>query len=157
MVHEFTLTDASGQPHEYSVTPHGASKGTGLCMRVLKIAGEPVGRLASANLGQLLDMVGGIEVGDGASNDEVFASIKDRLSELDVDFGDVIRDVQMAISELGDEKLFAELFHHSYRDGKPLANPAVYDEAYQANYMELFRAIWEVVTINGFLPLLRIL
>jgi len=151
---DFILEDAKGNPHEYTVQPHKSSEGTRLCLRILGMAGEPIGRLVSSNLGDLIELVKGAQTGEGKGLDtridldQIMAQIK----TLDLDFAQIVRDLQQSIALAGDEKLFQSLFAHTYRDGNPLAKQAVYESAYVANYMEQFQAAWAVIQANGFLP-----
>lgn len=151
---DFTLEDADGDLHEYTCQPHKASEGTRLCLRIMGMAGEPIGRLVSSNLGDLIELVKQAQTGDGQGLDAQIDldSIFDEAKTLDLDFAQIIRDLQQSIAMAGDEKLFRQLFKYTYRDGEPLAKEGVYEGAYVANYMEQFRAAWAVIRANGFLP-----
>lgn len=144
---EFTLTDAQGESHEYMITPHAASDGTRLCLRIMAMAGEPLGRLVSGNLGELIELFKSGEIDLDGEIDKELAKLKD----LDVDLGATVRDIQAAIAEAGDEKFFRSLLRHTYRDGDPVHQEHNFDRFYQANYLELFQAVWKSVQVNGFL------
>lgn len=149
---EFEIEDAQGELHEYSCVPHGASEGTELCMEIMAMAGEPIGRLVSANLSPILEAVQDMKPGED-NIDESFDRLRDELDGMDVDLGQVVRDVQLAIAQSGNAEFFKRVLSGTHRDGKRLSKNIVYDQAYQANYMELMKATWRVVKANGFLPL----
>ena len=157
---EFQLADAKGNPHDYTLSPHPTSEGSMLALRVLGMAGEPIGRLAGGNLDAIMDIIPiAIEAANQAELEdkgdaEMFEEIKREigdLSDLDLDLGSIVADIQAAIFEAGGDKFLKDLLKYTYRDGEKLAQPHVYDQAYQANYRELFQVIWRVIKENGFL------
>lgn len=152
---EFQLVDTNGDAHEYTCTPHKAGDGTRLCLRVLGMAGEPIGRIASSNLSELIELFAGLDLDPNAEDAELesaFDGFASKVEGLDLDLGAIIRDLQAAIADAGDDQFFRSVLKHTYRDGKPVAKNLVFDQAYQANYMELFQAVWKVIQANGFLP-----
>lgn len=149
---DFVLTDADGVEHSYTCTPHRSSEGTALCLRLLRMAGEPLGRIASSNLGKLFELFqGGALDLDGDAGE-----LLEALERLELDLGEIVADLQLAIASAGDEKFFRAILKNTFRDGQPLAKDSAYEAAYVANYMEQLRAVWEVIKINRFLPFLGI-
>lgn len=163
---EFTLTDCDGEPHTYDVTPHPPTEGTSLCVQVLGAAGEPIGRLLASNLDKVAELLPkAIAKAEQAEDDaelkaaleDDFGDLSEVFEDLDVDLAQIVRDVQTAIVEAGEAEFFRRLFKHTYRDGEALASKSAYNQAFQANYSELFQAAWKVIRANGFLPLLATL
>ena len=160
--HDFQLYDARGNTHDYTVSPHPTSEGTMLVVRLLGMAGGPIGRLASSNLDVLIDLVpkmiaeyqdqsqGGKEMTDQEFMIALQKELGD-LSDLDLDFQAILADILSAIVQAGGDEFIRSLLAHTFRDGQKLSQDALYDTAYQANYGELFKAIWEVIKANGFL------
>lgn len=142
---ELHLADARGTSHEYLITPHKGTEGVKLCRRVLGMAGAPIGRLMSGSLGDIVDAVQEGELSLDSDAGELVALLEG------VDVAQIVQDLQLAIGEAGDDLFFRSLFRHTHRDGKLLADPANFDAAFQANYLELFKAAWEVIRVNGFL------
>lgn len=154
---EFQLTDAQGEPHEYTISPHATSDGSMLALRVLGMAGEPIGRLASSNLGVLIDVLPKLAQAaeDKNTSDADLLLLAEQelgaLEDLDLDLAQIVQDIQQAVVSAGGDAFFQNLLRGAYRDGKPLAKRHVYDTAFQANYRELFQAVWKSIQANGFL------
>ena len=160
---DFQLIDARGNAHDYTVSPHPTSEGSMLVVRLLGMVGDPIGKLASSNLDVIIDLIPEIieefqkreRAGEEMQDEDFVAFLKDRLgdlSDLDLDLAGILRDVQGAIFAAGGDEFLKSLLKHTYRDGNPLSNGKNYDTAYQANYQELFLAVWKVIKVNGFLP-----
>lgn len=148
---ELELFDAKQEAHSYIITPHAGSEGARLCMRVLAIAGEPIGRIVGSKLGDLIGAFQGANIDLDSPLEGEFKKLADQLKDVEIDLGIVVRDVQTAIAALGDEAFFLTLLKYTYRDGKPVAKPSNFDQFYQANYVELFQILWHVIRVNGFL------
>ena len=164
---DFTLVDSQKNPHEYTVTPHPTSEGSMIVARLIGMAGGPIARLASSNLDVLIELIPELiaefqerERSDDPITDAEFLAVVQSklgdLSDLDLDLQQILSDVLAAIFEAGGDEFIQSLLKRTYRDGKSLGESHVYDTAYQANYAELFKAVWEVIKVNGFLPSLGI-
>lgn len=138
----FTLTDSSGKPHTYTVQPHPAGEGTRLVITLMGLAGEPLGRVLNSNLAGLVGKVQSGEV-------NLESNVNDLLQ--DIDFSSVARDLRLALAAVDGLQLFQDLLKYTHRDGYPLAESGHYDAAFQQNYGELLKAVWEVIKRNGFL------
>lgn len=127
-MHTFHLDDADGTAHEYVImAPHGAAEGTKIMLKLAALIAGPVGGLIDGLAGK---------GGPGATGPEL----------------------SRAILSLGDNDLIKQLLVNVTRDGKALggASPLAaktFNDAYQRNYGELCRALWEVVAYNRFLSL----
>jgi len=159
---EFQLNDAQGNPHDYTVSPHPTSEGSMIVVHVLGMAGGPIGRLASSNLDVLIDLIPELiaefqtreRSGNPITDEEFFAIVKSKLgdlSDLDLDLPLILSDIQQAIFKAGGDEFLRSLLKKTYRDGDSLGQKHVYDTVFQANYQELFTAVWKVIQANGFL------
>ena len=147
MSYTFTLPGADGEQHAYIGTPiPPAAGGTALALQIYALAGGPLGALLKG----VLDSVGGIGGAMELFND------KKKLADLNVEelLGGVSR------GELGNSlaaslvrlppQVIQDLLAHTSRDGAPLKQPANYNAAYLANYVELALAAGLVAQHNGF-------
>lgn len=137
---EVTLQDAAGKSHKYEIRPHPSSEGIPLTMEIMALGAEPLARLVKT----WLDSGNQLEDADATS----LESILD-----DIDWGQVGGDISRSLRLLANDpaKLQA-LFAYTYRDGKHLAHPQTFDDAYSANYAEWMKAIQAIVQANGFVP-----
>lgn len=136
----FSLTDAQGVEHAYSVMPHNADAGFALSAQLVELGIEPI----AAGIGQALAAAGpdGIRGLLDADASGLLAS---------VDIGALGKRLGPLVAAL--PKLRPELFRAVTRDGAALSSPVHFNAAYQRNYAELYLAIWKIVEGNGFLPL----
>lgn len=134
-MHEFELQDADGQSHRYHVVPHGAVDGEAIVYRLAELLAEPLAALVDG-AGEKLDL----------SN----VDLDTILEQLDIrELGKAVRSA-LAGSRMAE--LRAAVLRHTSRDGKKLSDATSFNEAYQRNYGELFRAVFEVTRFNRFFP-----
>ncbi len=151
---KFELPDASGVPHKYIVALTPAEKGMGVSMQLMGMVSASAFRslggillpalyrsMQGSSLTDLLDskealsdMLGAAQTADwGASGEAVGALLQSP------------RTVQFCR-----QTLLATVI----RDGKSLATePGAFDQAFTANYGELWSLLIKVIDINGFFAL----
>lgn len=139
---EFTLTDADGNTHKYTLLTHRATEGTALVLKLVDVGGDGLGRIVEAVL----------------TSEELLAALMSKGVEVDLkalaeqfDIRGIVRDVRRALADIDGADLLRELVRHCSRDGKPLHVDANFDEAFRANYGELFALAWRSVQENKFL------
>jgi len=133
--HTFTKNDRWGQPHTYEVTLHGALEGTRIMMALVGLAGPALAGMAAQTFGS-----------DTSLGEVKLATI---------DWAAVGVEVQKALMDESTNNRVRQILRNTIRDGMPLEQG--YDAAYRGNYQEALVALWEVVRINGFFPLLDML
>ena len=152
-VHQFTLTDAEGQPHDYLVTEHPGGDGMGIMFDLLALGAPTVMSLAGAAMksGEMLEAIltayrGG---GDGGAITKSDTSEFGKLLA-GLDLASVGTEIGRALATGQPPHLTRKLLSPQgvFRDGKPLS----IDLAYQANYLELLNALWKVCSVNRFFP-----
>ncbi|RAL23053.1 hypothetical protein DL240_09205 [Lujinxingia litoralis] len=144
-MNELTIVDAKGTPHSYHIQPHPAGEGTRLVLQVMSLAAEPLGRLLES---KLADMMNRFAEGEFGADTE--------LSSLGAELGDIewhaiAGDLRRVIAEVDGTRLIRDLLKYTRRDGKALGEQGNYDLAYQQNYLEMLKAVVQVIRINGFL------
>jgi hypothetical protein len=148
--HEFQLTDADGNLHDYLVTEHPAGDGTEIVFELLGLGAPTALQLAGAALtsDDLLRAILGVAGGAGFNADTGAAA----LAELaDIDFGKAGGEIQRAFGTgKAPMALVRKLVSRAWRDGQKVAE--VYDQAYQANYWELAQLVGKIIAINRFFP-----
>lgn len=155
MEHNFTLTDAQGEQHTYTVSPHRGSEGAPLALQLLALVVEPL----AAGAGPVIIQGLGKVQGKGKAALVALATDPELLEALDLQqLGAGVRSAMLQLRPA----LIAQVLRYTNRDGKPLiasgGKPtSLYDRAYARNYMELGRALWEVASFNGFFPALSTL
>lgn len=147
-MHTFVLTDADGVEHQYQILPHGAEDGERIMWQLDAMAVGPLAALLQSGIGQLV--AGEASVGDVLDKD--VASLFEG-----VDFAGVGRDLSKVLGGPDILALSGQLLRHTTRDGQKLVEgdkrtPA-FQMAYQRNYWELRRALFEVIRYNRFFPL----
>jgi hypothetical protein len=142
----FDLVDANGVPHRYTVVLHPADAGAGVSMALLGLGLEPLARAAGA----LFDE-GGLAIAVNALRDE---GDKTRATELlgKLDLPGVAAALGPALGRPSTLALLRSVLAYTHRDGAKLDGIA-FSTAYQGNYAEMYRAVWEVAARNRFLPL----
>lgn len=138
----FTLPDSSGESHDYTMTLHLGGEGSILAMQIMGFIAEPalnavMGLLEhSGGTGaQLLDLQTSA-LFDGLDQSTIGPALGRILTNPDAH--KIVR---------------RDLVKYVHRDGKPLAQDTNFDQAFQGNYGELFKVVWEVAKRNRFLPL----
>lgn len=157
MHHTFKLADRAGKQHEYRVEPHPGTVGLSIALKVQALVAEPIVEVVRAALASPgIERIGAaLREGTDADPGELLAgALGDLIPALrEADLGMLARAVSAALASPGGPQLARDILSRSYRDGRALSEPMVFDEAYQANYGELMRALLEVVQHNGFFPL----
>lgn len=143
-IERFTLADAEGVEHAYTVSRHPASQGLEI---VFVLLGYGAGALAPF-VRTLLD--GGVSLSSlmGGKED---SGIDEVLRG--VDFGAVAGEVKALLGGPDGRPLVSKLLTYTHRDGQRLADSAAFDLAYTGNYLELLTACWKIIGINRFFPL----
>ncbi len=143
-IERFTLADAEGAEHAYTVSRHPAGQGMEI---VFVLLAHGAGALAPF-IRTLLDggvslagLMGGKEDGQ---IDQVLAG---------VDFQAVAGEVKALLAGPDAIPLVRKLLTYVHRDGQRLADTAAFDLAYTGNYAELLAACWRIIGINRFFPL----
>ena len=147
--HTFHLSNSEGRSIEYMLTPHDPlNGGIDLMLNLLALAMKPLGRLLDSNVAFIAKSVTskGIE---GFLSQDLGALAEVELGA--ASFGD---DFAAFLARVSGPKLIQEVLKETYRDGKHLADPAVFNAAYTRNYGEMIGAFKEVVKYNGFLDTL---
>lgn len=151
----FTLTDADGAAHEYTVVPHPGTSGRRIVMKLAGMAAPALGEAAKA----LTTAIGEAADADKAAEAQAGPAAIGKLLDAEigqvlgaVDFGRIGEHVAAAAGEF-DDRLFAELFSLTSRDGTPLDKTSAFDAAYTANYVEMFKAVGKIIAVNRFFPL----
>lgn len=129
----FTLTDRTGQAHNYDVILHDGMSGwdlyTKIAAIIAPIAGSGLLAVLASKKGSAMD----VDVEALAANEGIGSSLRSVI----VGF---------------DPRVVQSLFQHVTRDGVKLNDPAARGQAYRANYDEQALAMLKVMTINGFFP-----
>ena len=154
-MHEFTLLDAEGRPHTYTVTPHRHAEGRRIVNLIGATLATPLGALLSFDA-----TVGGFQLTDlGSVMSKAVASATGAAPDVTVEalLGDKLdlSALGPAVSEalLGlPESFSADVLRHTLRDDRPLSDPSERDRAYARNYREEERALFEVIRYNRFFP-----
>lgn len=144
MEHSFTLTDAWGVPHHYTVNQHRGGEGASLALALLSLVVEPLVAGLGPSVIAAMGEAQGIKDVDlsalaaGLNVDGLSSGLKAAMAGLSV-------------------PLMCRLLAYVNRDGKPLVTPdgrpsGAFDSGFSRNYTELGRALWEVASYNGFFP-----
>jgi len=150
-IQRFTLTDAQGVEHAYTVTLHSADQGIPITLALMGKVARPIleGIEALAKSGELLAGLEQIDLDSGAG--ELLKLIAG------AELGGLGSALEAALATPGLEGLIYRVLAHTQRDGQALApggKPGVaFMSAYQANYREALSATLQVARLNGFLPL----
>jgi hypothetical protein len=149
---QFVIKDADGNDRRYEVTPHNAVQGQAIMWDLVALGAEPVARLADSAL-KSEEVVAGLA--SALASGGVGKLLDGGAVELlgGIDLGAVGADVKRAIVSMPMQRLTRDILRHTTREGRALSDDTVFGLAYQANYGELLRAVWEVVKINRFLSL----
>lgn len=137
---EFTLVDADGAPHEYMLVKHGATEGQVITWSLIAFGGEPLGALAQS-------------IFSGSGQASIGSMMDDPKALASINWGNLGRDIAASVQGTDMAGLTRKLLINVHRDGKSLRDPSHFDAAFQANYGELMKLLWEVVKHNRFLGL----
>lgn len=143
-MHTFVLKDADGVEHQYQVLPHDADKGERIMWQLDAMLVGPLGALLQSQLGRVIAAEASVNELLGAKVEDVFQGI-DLLA--------VGRDLATHLRGPEILALSAELMQHTTRDGLPMSVRENRSVAYQRNYWELRRALFEIIRYNRFFPL----
>lgn len=149
-VRTFTLRDAEGESHTYEVTLHRATIGQPIMWEIAALLSGPLAGLLGL-LVPILDGMAGRKIAevmdDPASMQLVLKSLRT------ADLSTIGAGLKTALGDPRNTALVGRILSQTTRDGADLADPVKFDAAFTANYLELVRAVWEVVQANRFLPL----
>jgi hypothetical protein len=140
---KFSLKDKSGNNHQYELTLHPPSEsGIRIALQIAGLGIEP-----------LAEMVGGIlsELDLDGVQSMLDLDVEAILTK--VDFSKIGEKLRPALLSGDSPGLLMDILSLTYRDGKSLSDPEVFNPAYRGNYMELWKAVGKVIQINDFLPL----
>jgi hypothetical protein len=140
--HEFTVEDANGEKHRYVGSLHKPT--TDGIQISLQLAGLGLQPLIAGVKGILKESGGDIEK-------LIDSDVSTLLEKLDVDT--VLEKLQPALLSDQLPGLPHRLMKEWTRDAKDLSNEIVFNECYRGNYLELIKAMIEVIKVNRFLPL----
>ncbi len=131
----FELKDSSGNTHTYETTYHPADEGFEISVELIGLLGEPFMRA----LGGIEEVVQNVASGDA-----------DGMGGID------LAGAMATLRTLDPKSVYAlakRVLKHTTRGGGTLVGHA-FTKAYQANYTELYMALWKVIEANQFVPLL---
>lgn len=151
----FTLTDADGTAHEYTVVPHPGTSGRRIVMKLAGMAAPALGEAAKALAAGMAEAAATDAAVEAQAGPAAIGKLLDtEIGKVlgSVDFGRIGEHIAQAAGEF-DDRLFAELFSLTSRGGVPLDKSAAFDAAYTANYVEMFKAVGKIIQINRFFPL----
>ncbi len=159
-MHTFTLTDKSGDEHQYVVALHNAEAGHDIAWKlqgmgmpalvgVVKAmaAAEGVQEMAAAMQGQGDGETTSRELIAGAAGGFVEAMSKMDTSELSSALENLFGHSEMP-------GLAKRILENTSRDGQPLK--VGYALAYRGNYGEMMQAVVKVALLNDFFPVARL-
>jgi len=130
--HETIIQDKEGNEHVYVMTEHPGREGLRLMQRILSQAAHPFGLVLAA-----FQKHGSLPEGVDDLLDDKF------------DAQPLGQALEVLVTNLGDNiDIFQECLRYTRRDNMELSGGFAFDNAYQANYMELFRAVYWVVKCN---------
>lgn len=145
--HTLVLLDRNGQSHTYIIAPHNPLEGMAIVQQLAGLGLEPLARTLEGALPQLLPLLG---KNKGAPSAEQLEAVIGNLK-----LGEAMASLSSGFAKLP-SALIRQILAHTTRDGKLMGGSAEinldFDAAYRANYGELLRAVWEVIGVNGFLP-----
>ena len=152
MEHTFTVKDATGTSHTYTLQRHRGSEGAPIALRMLATIVEPLavgaGKPMIAGLGKIR--------GKGLTGIAAFSALA-ALPEVQaaVDMEKLGRSAAAAVTTMR-LPFMLQVLLYTNRDGKPLVDSGQasghFDQAYAANYTELGTALYKVCSVNGFFP-----
>ena len=125
----FELKDADGQPHTYLVVPHPPDEGQRILWTLMAGGVEPLAAAA-----------GGLLAKGGTLAELMDQDLGDLFGDLD--WASVGKGLKSTLVSGDMPGLTKQLMRHTLRDGRELADPAVFAGAYQRNYWEMTRALW---------------
>lgn len=131
---EVSIKDRFGDEHAYEIRPLPASKSLDLAVKILAVISQP----GIALIGQL--------AGDGGAENVDLTQID--LSSLGGNLDGALNNIA------ADPSLIRRLFQGVTRDGKTVADDNGFNEAFTANFGEMYKALKEIIDTNGFIPFL---
>lgn len=139
----FELVDSYGEPHQYSLTLHPGGEGSLIAMQLAAMVSEPI-------IGLLTGLLSGS--GSVSLKGLLDADLGAMLEALDA--SSIGPSVAKALASPEAQRMIrSDFVRYIARDGKQLSNATNFDQAFQGNYLELFKLSWEVAKRNRFLPL----
>lgn len=121
---------------EYFTTPLDGIQGIPIVTEIMALASEPILALVKAHV-----------AGTGNSGEDWQALLAD------LDTAALAKSMREGLQRLGARPdILLLLFSRTVRAGQPLDNPTAFKMAYQGKWMELGKALVEIVKINQFVP-----
>ena len=132
----FELEDADGQGHVYTYLPHNPTDGERIMYTLAAAGAEPI---AAAVIGIFAS---------GSGLDASAETLADAM-----DWQKLARAIRSTIGRTNMVQLRKDLMATTLRDGQQLKDPAVFNAAYSRNYMEMGRALFEIIKAGRFFTL----
>ncbi len=145
--HTFEKKDRWGEAHYYVVTLHRATEGTKIALEIIGLLGPTIGAAVKNMMSEGHSPVALLNAFDGEGDED-----NDTVVEA-LDIPAITAELQRALMRPESYSLVRKLVSQTTRDGKDLKQAGEFDMAFKANYLELVQVLWEVVQLNGFLPL----
>lgn len=154
-IQRFTLKDADGNPHEYVLVRHGATRGQKIMWQLVALGVEPLAQIGAGivSAAEVFDKLGdllNVAKGEGAG-DPSLEAIRPMLDA--VDLKQLGANIRNAILSTDMPQLTLDLVANMTRDAKGLDKAQNFDAAFQGNYVELQQAVWQSVVRNRFISL----
>lgn len=122
--------------HEYLVTPHDGLEGIPILAEIAAIAAEPLLNFMKTQI--VKGQAEGLDV----------AAV---MAEIDV--SEVSKNIRESLHRLAERpQIIQAVFARTVRDGQPLSNPTAFKMAFQGRWVEMLKALAEIIKINGFIP-----
>lgn len=142
----FKLRDADGVEHVYDLTPHTHSQGQQLFWALMAMGVEPIVQALDVFM-RSKALAKGTQLSDLLDRDT-----SEVVSEIlgDADLGALGPALRRSLVSTPLDVIGRDLLRYTNRDGKPLSDEMVIDQAYQRNWGEYVQALWKSVEINRF-------
>lgn len=128
----------------YIITPHPASKGKRLALKMLALGAKPLANLIQKGIDSKNKAM--------SAGDVVDKDVAEVLGDLGLNLNELAGDLSFVLNALAEnDELLVDLFHHTKREGQWLRAEAAFDGAYSANYAEMYQAAIKIIQVNGFL------
>ena len=126
--------------HDYLCKPHRPDAGIRVAAGVAALAAEPLAALAKSAVREM-------DLFELVESDAGMPLVMDAIGRLD---SEAIGAAFRHALDVLDPALMRAILANTWRDGKPLSDEEVFDEAYTANFGELLKAVWKVGGFNSF-------
>lgn len=150
----FTLKSRDGNNHQYDVAMHPAIEGMQVSAQLGSL-GIPtlVVALGSALESQEMRAAVAQAFAKGGSSTDKSRGL-DELMRIagGFDFSTIGTEVRTALQDPRLATLVRAVLQHTTRDDVVLSGDVALNGAFTGNYMEMWKAVWEIVQVNGFFP-----